>query len=326
MKTKLLIILFVFSLLSPTLMFHQVFGKCIDNPDWPSAPCYPPTDISIRKLRVDWNGYYDYKGKEWMEMKKIEIQYAIKNGTLENWIKEGPPLAHSNVHYYFYINGEIPDIDGRYIYEKYEQQDWLTLPVPGFDNSFPPTGDKTFKIKYSDVVQSIQTISDETLDFWGFDIKLKQNSDPILNIRIPRNFPTPASYMDMDTWYHNDGKPIVLADGFEVSYEMVEDPCFLHYSIPVENKTSVELSYTVILTGTWKLYSPVQFDENDPCYNEVFYLQSIEQQFVEEEKSESNFVTFSSGLNYVPIIVLMIAGIGGGICFAVIFLISRKRK
>lgn len=323
MKTKFLIILFVFSLLSPALLPHPIFGKCEDNPDWPSAPCYPPADISIRQLKQDWNGYYDYKGTEWMEMKKLEIQEAILNGTLEDWMKGGPPLAHSNVHFYFYINGQIPDIDGKYIYEKYEQQDWLTFPVIGFDDSVPPTGDKTFKIKYSDVVQSIKTISDERFDFWGFDIKLKQNSDPILHILIPKNFPTPASYTGI--WNYGN-RPDVVANGAQVDYEMFEDQCYFHYKIPVVNKTNVEISYVVIATGTWQLYSPIEYDKDDPCYNEVFYLQSIEQQFVEESTPSSNFLELSSGVNYVPIIVLMIAGIGGGICFAVIFLILRKRK
>jgi hypothetical protein len=304
---------------------------------------------------------------------------------------------------------------------------WMILLVPGFDDSVPPTGDQTFKIEYSDLVQSINTRSDETLDFWGFDIVLKQNSSGILDIKIPRNFPTPASYAN--SWYHNDGKPLALADGFEISYEIVEDPCFLHYRMSVENKTNVEILYTVILTGTWQLYSPIQFDETDPCYSKVFLTSSVipsykpqieiipsttvrygdsftihawldsyekpddlryaidvfdengrqvdstlwfaRQDFVYEfdtthpaynitkggpylikieqangiERTgiiettlhfeivksdiitpESNFVTFSSGLNYVPIIVLMIAGIGVGICFVVIFLILRKRK
>lgn len=145
---------------------------------------------------------------------------------------------------------------------------WMILLVPGFDDSAPPTGDKIFKIEYSDVVQSINTTSDESFDFWGFDIELKQNSGDILELKIPKNFPIPASFMG--SWIYGN-KPDVVVDNLDVNYEMEEDPCYFHYKIPVEGKTNVEIYYIVIATGTWQLYSPIQFEENDPCYNEVFY-------------------------------------------------------
>lgn len=107
------------------MSFYPVFGPCIDDPDWPSAPCYPPAGIPLEKIQEDWKGYYDYKGKEWMEMKKLEMQEAIKNGTLEDWKKEGTPRSHSNVHFYFYINGEVPEIDGKYVYEHYSENEQL---------------------------------------------------------------------------------------------------------------------------------------------------------------------------------------------------------
>lgn len=114
------------TVLLPTMSLQPVFGPCIDNADWPSAPCYPPADIPLEKLKEDWQGYYHYKGKDWMEMKKLEMQEAIKNGTLEDWKKEGPPQSHSNVHFYFYINGEVPDIDGKYVYEHYSETEQQT--------------------------------------------------------------------------------------------------------------------------------------------------------------------------------------------------------
>lgn len=151
---------------------------------------------------------------------------------------------------------------------------WLILLVPGFDDSVPPTEDKIFKIETSpDIVQSIKTKSDETFDFWGFDIELKQNSSAILDIKIPKNLPIPASFTG--SWNY-DIKPLVLADGTEIDYDIIEDPCYSHYQIPIEDKTNVEIAYTVILTGTWQLYSPIQFDEDNPCYNKVFYERSIE--------------------------------------------------
>ena len=146
---------------------------------------------------------------------------------------------------------------------------WLVLLIPGFDDSVPPTGDKTFKIEYSENVQSIKTISDETLDFWGLEINLKQNSTDVLEVKIPKNFPIPASFTD--TWHSDERGGFVLVDKMQIAYEMVNDPCYFHYKIPVEGKTNVEITYGVILTGTWQLYSPRQFDENDPCYDKVFY-------------------------------------------------------
>ena len=148
----------------------------------------------------------------------------------------------------------------------------MILLVLGFDDSVPPTGDKIFKIEYSENVQSIKTISDDALDFWVFDIELKQNSAGILDIKIPKNFPTPASFTG--SWNYGN-EPIVLADKAEIRYQLVEDPCYFYYKIPVEGKTNVEIAYPVILAGTWQLYSPIQFDENNPCYDKVFYEQPI---------------------------------------------------
>ena len=163
---------------------------------------------------------------------------------------------------------------------------WMILLVPGFDDSVPPTGDKIFKIETSPgIVESIKTTSDEYVDFTGFDIKLKQNSTGSLEIKIPKNLPTLASFTN--TWYHDD-RPYVLADGFEIGYDIIEDPCYSHYKIPIEGKTNLEIAYAVILAGTWQLYTPVQFDEDNPCYNEVFY-----------KKLDSPLKQFKSGIpNY----------------------------
>ncbi|MGY5148051.1 MAG: hypothetical protein ACW9W4_08640 [Candidatus Nitrosopumilus sp. bin_7KS] len=141
--------------------------------------------------------------------------------------------------------------------------------VPGFDDSVPVTSDKVFKIETSpDMIQSITTRSDESLDFLGFDIKLKQDSTGILDIKIPKNLPTPASFTT--SWHHGEN-PIMLTDGTEIGYDIIPNPCYSHYKIHVEGETNLEILYPVILAGSWQLYSPVQFDENHQCYNNVFY-------------------------------------------------------
>jgi|CXWL01.1.fsa_nt_gi hypothetical protein len=146
---------------------------------------------------------------------------------------------------------------------------WMILLVPGFDDSVPSTGDKIFKIETSpEIVQSITIQSDEPFDFSGLDIQLKQNSTGTLDLKIPKNLPHPASYIGF--WAY-DERPIILSDGFEIGYDVVEDPCYSHYRIPIDGNTNLEILYAVILTGSWQLYSPIQFDENNSCYNEVFY-------------------------------------------------------
>lgn len=161
---------------------------------------------------------------------------------------------------------------------------WMILLVPGFDDSVPPTDGKIFKIETSpDIVQSIKTKSDESFDFAGFDIELKQNSTGALEIKIPKNLPTPASFIGV--WTYNE-IPYVEANGPVIDYDIIEDPCYFHYMIPIEDKTNVEIVYPVIATGTWQLYSPIQFDENHPCYNKVFY----------EKPHESPLKQFKSGI------------------------------
>ncbi len=146
---------------------------------------------------------------------------------------------------------------------------WLILLVPGFDDSVPPTGDHTFKIEtHPDIVESMQIHSDESLDFWGFVMELKPNATGTLELKIPKNLPTPASFMH-SSWYHNE-KPFVLVGGDEIIVDVIEDPCYYRYDMPIENNTSLEISYSVIAAGTWKLYSPIEFDKDHPCYNMVF--------------------------------------------------------
>ncbi len=69
-----------------TLLFiPQSFAMCAINGDWPSAPCM---DMIINghypQEQVDkWSDYYDYKGEQFMELKKAEMNQAIQNDTLQ---------------------------------------------------------------------------------------------------------------------------------------------------------------------------------------------------------------------------------------------------
>lgn len=73
--------------------------------DWPDAPCGLP--LSTEKLREDWQGYYEFKGKEWMEEKRVEMERAILSGTLEQWRSNG---SNHNVWLYYKITNNIPEV------------------------------------------------------------------------------------------------------------------------------------------------------------------------------------------------------------------------
>lgn len=150
---------------------------------------------------------------------------------------------------------------------------WMILLVPGFDDSVPPTGDKIFKIETSpDIVESIKVQSDGSFDLWGFDIILKQNSTGTLDLKIPKNLPTPASFIGF--WAY-DPRAYVMVNGAEINYDVLEDPCYVHYKIQIEDETKLEVVYSVIAAGAWQLYSPIQFDKDNPCYSKVFDGKSI---------------------------------------------------
>jgi hypothetical protein len=98
---------------------HDVQALCAYDKDWPQKPCYDELPgPSIIEKRDDWQKYYDSKGEDWMYMKKVEMNYAIKNGTLKKWIEytsEPENYANYNVWYYYWINGYSPDPDGNYV-------------------------------------------------------------------------------------------------------------------------------------------------------------------------------------------------------------------
>jgi hypothetical protein len=94
---------------------QRAYGGCILDQDWPDKPCLdtPPYSKEYR-LQV-WQEYYEFKGKEWMDLKKTEMIRQIENGTLKQWVetKSTPDnFANYNVWYYYYLNGEAPNAYG----------------------------------------------------------------------------------------------------------------------------------------------------------------------------------------------------------------------
>lgn len=91
-------------------------ASCEMDNDWPKAPCYdsPPWPTLAKKIS-EFSGYHDYKGKEWMDLKKAEMTEAIQNNQLKKWIDNGyvetefgKSNPNKNVWYYYYLNGQAP--------------------------------------------------------------------------------------------------------------------------------------------------------------------------------------------------------------------------
>jgi hypothetical protein len=122
MKTRFLIIIILISVVTLPLYVADIFAPCIDNSDWPTSPCYPPPNPSFQVLKNDWEKYYEYKGETWMESKKIEMLDAYKNGTLDKWLESGYPQQNQNVYFYYFLNDEIPDSNGKYASQEFANQ------------------------------------------------------------------------------------------------------------------------------------------------------------------------------------------------------------
>lgn len=88
------------------------YADCIQDEDWPDKPCLDTPPYSKEYLKQLYQQYYEYKGKEWMELKKSEMDQAIANGTLGEWVetRSSPNnFANNNVWYYYYLNNQAPD-------------------------------------------------------------------------------------------------------------------------------------------------------------------------------------------------------------------------
>lgn len=84
------------------------FASCAPNTDWPDAPCmdlieggrYPQDQVDR------WTAYYDYKGTQFMESKKIQMDNAIKEDRLMDWVDES--IQNHNVWQYYHFSGQVP--------------------------------------------------------------------------------------------------------------------------------------------------------------------------------------------------------------------------
>jgi len=85
-------------------------AKCMLDKDWPEKPCIdtaPPLPLSKSEWKDLWSKYYTFKGAEWMEQQKSELDKQIMSGNLKEWIESGSStqnFTNYNVWFYYYVN------------------------------------------------------------------------------------------------------------------------------------------------------------------------------------------------------------------------------
>ena len=95
---------------------------CPENTDWPDAPnrCDIRENYTRTQLKNLYDQYYQYKGTQWMEMKKTEMDSVISKGSwieghyaLSVWLghtQRELPFENINVYLYYALNGQAPDV------------------------------------------------------------------------------------------------------------------------------------------------------------------------------------------------------------------------
>ena len=107
---KFFVILLVFiELVFISLLIPQSFADCIINTDWPDAPCIDQiVNGHFPQHQVDkWIEYYEYKGAQFMESKKQEMNNAIESNQLLEWVDAS--IQNQNVWQYYYFSGQAPN-------------------------------------------------------------------------------------------------------------------------------------------------------------------------------------------------------------------------
>jgi len=97
---------------------------CPENTDWPDAPnrCDIRENYTRTQLKNLYDQYYSYKGAQWMEMKKTEMDSVISEGswiggyyTLSVWLghtQRELRFENINVYLYYFLNGQAPNLGG----------------------------------------------------------------------------------------------------------------------------------------------------------------------------------------------------------------------
>jgi hypothetical protein len=173
-------------LMTPCLVL-EISALCMINEDWSDAPCFSGRrgeDPSLNQMKQSWAPYYEFKGAEWMEVKKQELMQTIQNGNLIDWKKGDLDGSHHNVYMYYFLKGDIPNEDGLFAEEYYgitflsplhQRESGITLNnircgldlvlIQKYDGSpscvMPETAEKLIERGWANNVQKINKIFDE---------------------------------------------------------------------------------------------------------------------------------------------------------------------
>lgn len=131
------VILFCSIVFGISASFTYVSASCAQNTDWQEAPCFDVLPVNREEYRIAWEPYYEYKGSEWMEQKKLELFDAKNDGKLAEWMDSG--IANHNVFSYYQSRGEIsfpPEYDRPFFeddlrYYMQFQQVWVIIIIIG---------------------------------------------------------------------------------------------------------------------------------------------------------------------------------------------------
>lgn len=123
----------------------SVSASCAQNTDWQEAPCFDVLPVNREEYRIAWESYYDYKGSEWMEQKKMEMIDAKNDGRLADWIDDNS--QNRNVFSYYHSRGDLsfpleydrPFFEDDFRYYAQFTQVWLFV-IIGIVSAFAITG------------------------------------------------------------------------------------------------------------------------------------------------------------------------------------------
>ncbi len=114
------------------VILQPAYGDCVLDNDWPEKPCLDTPPYTKKEVKAAWQGYYEYKGQAWMETKKAEMDQAIKDGTLKEWVeyRSAPDnFANYNVYFYYFLNDQAPEINGSGAFIRETAPYWSGLPL-----------------------------------------------------------------------------------------------------------------------------------------------------------------------------------------------------
>lgn len=171
---------------SLTAIFFQSAGAddCLGDSDWPEKPCPGYGAESETELKQIWDKYYEMKGKAWMEMKKAEMDQAIKSGSFTEWIQYAPgnesvkDLANRNVYFYYRLNNQAPVMvldssSGEYAITDQDPSTFSYSPFTGDYVKYPPSPPWYASLEGTYAIIGIGTAGALALFFAYWKLKLK---------------------------------------------------------------------------------------------------------------------------------------------------------